>query len=62
MAILFGIFPRELFMTLVVTNYLFKTLVEVAMTPLTYLAVNHTKKVEQVDHYDRDTNFSPFAR
>lgn len=61
-AILFGIFPRELFMTLVVTNYLFKTLVEVAMTPLTYLAVNHTKKVEQVDHYDRDTNFSPFAR
>jgi len=59
-ASLCGVFPWNLFVTLVLTNYLFKVTVEVLMTPLTYAAVRSLKKVEKEDYYDRDTNFNPF--
>ncbi len=59
-ATLAGIFPWELFVSLVLTNYILKVGVEVLMTPLTYLTVNKLKKAEQVDYYDRDTDFNPF--
>jgi hypothetical protein len=35
--------------------------VEVVLTPVTYKIVNFLKRAEQVDHYDRDTDFNPFA-
>ena len=57
----FGIFPWALFTTLVVTNYLFKTAIEVLMTPLTYIVVNTTKRIENEDHFDRDTDLNPFS-
>jgi uncharacterized integral membrane protein (TIGR00697 family) len=57
----FGVFPWSLFVTLTLTNYLFKVGVEAAMTPLTYLAVNALKKSEAEDYFDRGTNFNPFA-
>jgi queuosine precursor transporter len=60
-ATLFGVFPMELFWTLVVTNYIFKVLIEVVMTPATYAIVNLLKKTEQEDYYDRVTNFNPFG-
>jgi uncharacterized integral membrane protein (TIGR00697 family) len=60
-ASLFGVFPWEIFATLVVTNYIFKTLVEALFTPLTYLVVGALKKAEQEDYYDRGTNFYPFT-
>ena len=56
----FGVFPWALFVTLVLTNYLFKCGVEAIMTPFTYLAVNRLKRIEQEDYYDRDTSFNPF--
>ena len=59
-ASLFGVFPWSLFVTLVFTNYLFKTSVEVLFTPLTYLVVNYFKKAEGEDYYDRGTDFNPF--
>jgi hypothetical protein len=59
-ASLFGVFPWSLFVTLVLTNYLFKCGVEIIMTPFTYLAVNRLKRIEQEDYYDRDTRFNPF--
>jgi len=59
-ASLFNIFPWSLFITLVLTNYLFKCTVEVIMTPITYLVVNYLKRQENEDYYDRDTNFTPF--
>ncbi|MDR3342643.1 MAG: queuosine precursor transporter [Treponema sp.] len=55
-----GVFGWELFVTLVLTNYLFKCTVEVLMTPLTYLAVYRLKKVEKVDTYDVGIKFNPF--
>lgn len=56
-ACLAGVFPWSLFWTLTVTNYLFKTAVEVIMTPLTYLVVNKLKKAEQEDYFDTHTKF-----
>jgi uncharacterized PurR-regulated membrane protein YhhQ (DUF165 family) len=57
----FGVFPWSLFLTLTVTNYLFKVGVEALMTPVTYAVVRVLKHVESEDFYDRDTNFNPFA-
>lgn len=59
-ASLFGVFPWSLFLTLTVTNYLFKCGVEALMTPVTYAVVAALKKVEKEDYYDRETNFNPF--
>jgi len=56
-ACLTGVFPWSLFWTLAITNYIFKTLVEVIMTPLTYLVVNRLKKAEQEDFFDTHTKF-----
>lgn len=60
-ASLFKVFPWSLFLTLTLTNYLFKCGVEALMTPVTYAAVNRLKKAESEDYYDRDTNFNPFV-
>ncbi len=59
-ATLFGIFSWSLFLTLVMTNYIFKCSVEALMTPLTYLVVNGLKRREHEDYFDRETNFTPF--
>src|SRR4030043_1289476 len=59
-ASLFKVFPWSLFITLVMTNYLFKCSIEALMTPGTYLVVNSLKRREHVDYYDRGTNFTPF--
>lgn len=59
-ASLFGVFPWSLFLTLALTNYLFKVGVEALMTPVTYLVVNTLKRLEGEDYYDWDTKFNPF--
>ncbi len=60
-ASLFGVFPWNLFVTLALTNYLFKCSVEALMTPVTYAIVGGLKHAENEDFYDRGTNFNPFA-
>lgn len=57
---LLGVFPWSLFVTLTVTNYLFKCGVEALMTPVTYAIVGRLKRIENEDFYDRETNFNPF--
>lgn len=57
----FGVFPWSLFLTLTLTNYLFKCGAEALMTPATYAVVGALKRVENEDYYDRETNFNPFA-
>ncbi len=59
-ASIFKVFPWSLFLTLSLTNYLFKCGVEALMTPATYAAVGLLKKAENEDYYDRGTNFNPF--
>jgi queuosine precursor transporter len=60
-ASLFGVFPWSLFVTLLVTNYLFKCAVEALMTPVTYAIVTRLKSLEREDYFDYGTNFNPFS-
>ena len=56
-----GILPNALLVTLIVSNYIFKTGVEVLFTPVTYKVVGFLKRNEQEDYYDYETDFNPFA-
>jgi uncharacterized integral membrane protein (TIGR00697 family) len=58
-AVFFGVFPKEIFLELVVTNYLLKCLLEIILTPFTYLAVGGLKKAEGIDVYDEGIRYSP---
>lgn len=60
-ASIFHVFPWSLFLTLTLTNYIFKVGVEALMTPVTYWVVNFLKKKEQEDFFDRETDFNPFS-
>ena len=53
------VFPWELFWTLVITNYIFKVLVEVLMTPITYRAIALLKKSENLDAYSDLKDLNP---
>jgi len=57
----FGVLPNALLVTLIISNYLFKTGIEVLFTPITYKIVAFLKKNEGEDYYDTDTNFNPFS-
>lgn len=56
-----GILPIQLLITLILSNYFFKTAIEIIFTPATYKVVKLLKKKEGVDHYDTSTNFNPFS-
>jgi uncharacterized integral membrane protein (TIGR00697 family) len=53
------VFPFELFWTLVITNYIFKVLVEILMTPLTYRVIALLKKSEGIDGYSDLSDLNP---
>ena len=57
-----GVLPNSLLVTLIISNYVFKTAIEILFTPVTYANVGYLKRAEGEDYYDRDTNFNPFAR
>src|SRR3989338_7108211 len=57
-----GVLPNSLLVTLIISNYVFKTAIEILFTPVTYATVGYLKRAEGEDYYDRDTNFNPFAR
>lgn len=42
-------------------NWIFKVLVEVVLTPVTYAVVGALKRAEGVDHFDIGTSFTPFS-
>ena len=53
-------FAPTIWLTLVVTNYIFKCGVEALMTPVTYRIVNSLKRAESQDYFDYGTDFNPF--
>jgi uncharacterized PurR-regulated membrane protein YhhQ (DUF165 family) len=53
-------FDPSIWLTLVVTNYLFKCGIEAIMTPVTYRVVNLLKRAEHEDYFDYGTDFNPF--
>jgi hypothetical protein len=55
-----GVFPWNLLWSLTVTNYIFKLLIEIFVTPITYQVVKVLKRKEGVDIFDDKTNLSPF--
>ncbi|MEO8613173.1 MAG: queuosine precursor transporter [Chloroflexota bacterium] len=55
-----GVFPPELIVSLIVTNYILKVGIEVIFTPVTLLICRALKKAENEDYYDYDTDFNPF--
>ncbi|MBN2073725.1 MAG: queuosine precursor transporter [Actinobacteria bacterium] len=55
-----GVYSMSLVVAIMVSNYIFKVLLEVLFTPLTYKVVNTLKRAEGVDYYDYHTDFNPF--
>jgi hypothetical protein len=56
-----GIMPDAIIPKLMLVQFVGKVAVEVILTPVTYKIVGALKRAENEDHYDRDTNFSPFT-
>ncbi len=57
----FGTWDTNLLLTVMAGNYVIKVGWEVLATPVTYRVVAFLKKRENVDYFDRDTNFTPFS-
>lgn len=57
----YGLADAPPLLTVIISNYVFKLLVEVVLLPVTYAIVNALKRAEHEDYYDRATNFNPFA-
>ena len=47
-----GVFPWEIFWSLVITNYILKCAIEAVVTPFTYWASGFLKRKEGIDVYD----------
>ncbi|MCR4335178.1 MAG: queuosine precursor transporter [archaeon] len=60
MVAFYGVFPDEVLIAIIISNYIFKVGVEVLFTPITYTIVGFLKKEEGIDVYDTNTDFSPF--
>ena len=56
-----GIIPAGGLLQAIVSQWLIKVGYETLATPLTYLVVNALKRAEGEDHFDRETDFSPFS-
>jgi len=48
-------------LAVVAFNWFFKVMIEVLMTPFTYLIVGFLKRAEGEDYFDRGTDFTPFS-
>ncbi|MDR1043757.1 MAG: queuosine precursor transporter [Candidatus Adiutrix sp.] len=55
-----GVLDLDLWLTLLISNYLFKVGLEVILLPVTALVVSRIKRSEGLDVFDRETRFSPF--
>ena len=56
-----GIWEHQTLLSVMLFNFIFKVAVEIVLTPLTYVVVNFLKRTEQVDTFDRETDFTPFS-
>lgn len=55
-----GVWSTSLLIRVMISNYLLKVLWEVIATPFTPWVVNALKRAEHEDHFDRNTDFTPF--
>ncbi|MBR5866769.1 MAG: queuosine precursor transporter, partial [Spirochaetaceae bacterium] len=54
-----GLYPVSVLITMAVSNYLLKTVIEVVFTPITYGVINTTKRIEGIDTFDNGENYNP---
>lgn len=59
-AVALGVFPANILLSLIVTNYILKVLVEIVFTPITLRLIQKLKQAENEDYYDYNTIFNPF--
>jgi uncharacterized integral membrane protein (TIGR00697 family) len=55
-----GLYTPGLVGLIILSNYIFKVVLESVFTPVTYKVVGALKRAEKVDYYDRKTDFNPF--
>ncbi|MCL2043664.1 MAG: queuosine precursor transporter [Treponema sp.] len=60
-ACLTGVFGWYLFISLVLTNYILKCLIEALVLPLTYMVVRRLKKYEGIDTFDKSIKYTLFG-
>ncbi len=58
---LYGVLPTNLLIDSILSGWLIKVVVEVALIPITYWIVAKLKKIEHEDFFDRKTDFNPFV-
>jgi queuosine precursor transporter len=56
---LYAVIPNSLLISSILSGWIFKTLLEIILTPWTYWVVRKLKKLENEDYYDRTTDFNP---
>lgn len=56
----YGIWDNAVLLTVMFSNFLIKVSWEAVLTPVTYRIVGALKKAEDVEIFDKNTNFSPF--
>ncbi|MCL1932115.1 MAG: queuosine precursor transporter [Treponema sp.] len=56
-----GVFGWELFITLALTNYILKCLIEALVLPVTYTVTRQLKKREGIDVYDVGVKYRPMG-
>ena len=57
----FGLYDIKVLLIMALSNYAFKTAIEIVFTPITYKVVAAVKQKEQLDTYDYDVNYNPFG-
>jgi queuosine precursor transporter len=55
-----GIMPNDLVVTLMISQFVVKTLVEIIFLPVTVRIVDALKQAEHEDYFDGETDFNPF--
>jgi uncharacterized integral membrane protein (TIGR00697 family) len=55
-----GLYTSHLLFLIIISNYIYKVLLEIVLTPATYKIVGFLKRREKVDWFDYKTNFNPF--
>ena len=55
-----GVYSMDVLFNIMLSNYLFKTLIEVVFTPITYKIISCVKQKENLDTYDYNIQYNPF--
>jgi queuosine precursor transporter len=56
-----GLWDNSTLIKVSIFNWIFKVMVEVVFTPVTYLIINALKRAENEDYFDTNTDFTPFS-